>query len=207
MVDGTTGTVGSAGAFTSGTGGDGTTSSAGSTGGAGDTSSATTGSGGVGGGVMMPVVCSAQNGMGCADGEFCSYQDNQCGMGAVNGACTKRPKVCPPDLPGNPPELACGCDAELHASSCWTRHDGTDLSVTHLCATPVGMFACGGLFCTIGQAYCKHAVFDQGGSETTSCVHLPDCGATCDCLLSTTCGSTCGGTPEGGIEVFCPSGG
>ena len=203
IVDGTTGGS-STGASTGGAGGAGTASSAGSTS---DASSSTTGSGGFGGGVTMPVVCSAQSGVGCAGDEACDYPDNQCGMGQINGICVKRPNFCPPPLGNDPTPLACGCDAQLHKSSCATRKDGTDLSINNLCATPAGTYPCGALFCTLGTQYCKHVLFNQGALDITSCNPLPGCGATCDCLLSKTCGSTCGGTPEGGIEVFCPEGG
>lgn len=203
IVDGTT-SGGSTGASTSGAGGDGSTSSVASTS---DASSSAMGSGGFGGGVMMPVVCSAQGGVGCADDEICDYPDNQCGTGQINGICAKRPKFCPPELGNDTEAPACGCDAKLHKSGCATHEDGTDLSINNLCATPAGTYPCGALFCTLGTQYCKHLLYNQGASELTSCNPLPGCGATCDCLLSTTCGSTCGGTPEGGIEVFCPDGG
>lgn len=166
------------------------------------TSTSTAGPGGVGGGVVMPSACGEESGIGCPADQFCDYVDDGCGKGKINGVCTPRPQNCPPSF-----QPTCGCDMLVHNTPCDSQHEGADLSTVEWCVPPPGTFQCGAFFCTVGKEYCEHLVVNQGDSETASCQPLPPCGASCDCLLNVTCGSACGGTPEGGVEIYCPVGG
>jgi hypothetical protein len=173
----------------------------GGTGGGSTTTVGAGGASGVGGDPVLKVPCSNEEGVGCPDDQFCDYADDLCGKKTIHGICTPRPLGCPPTF-----QPTCGCDAAVYNTPCDAQREGTDLSAVTWCVPPAGMWQCGTFFCTVGKEFCEHQVVDQGASETASCKPLPACGASCDCLLSTGCGSSCGFTPEGGIEVFCPAG-
>ncbi|MFT3772587.1 MAG: hypothetical protein QM820_44925 [Minicystis sp.] len=157
------------------------------------------GPGGAGGGA--PVACGAQVGVTCPPDQFCDFSDDSCGNDQIAGVCTPRPLACPPVfIP------TCGCDAITHNTPCDANREGTDQSVLHLCVAPAGMFQCGAFFCTVGKEYCETHTSQENGPISFECLPPPpSCGGdlSCDCLLGKTCGTACGGTPEGGTDIFC----
>lgn len=143
----------------------------------------------------------------CAADEYCDYGPDNCGSWDNQGICTKRPVgACPPVfIP------TCGCDGQIHGSSCDANADGTDVNVNG-CMPPVGQFPCGATFCDSKTQYCirtQSDVLDE--TPTFVCKYIPaTCGGTasCACLSGEPCGDVCKDISNGGgHEVTCYEGG
>jgi hypothetical protein len=161
----------------------------------GTTTSGTTTTGGV--------TCGGLAGIQCATGQYCNYNDKQCGGNDGSGTCEVRPQGCPAIY-----EPVCGCDRKVYDSECEAENAGADVNVLGGCTPPSGKFGCGAHFCLLGAEYCRMTGSGVPGAPAGfACERLPtSCGTSpsCDCLKNETCGNLCRATSDGGLEVTCP---
>lgn len=140
----------------------------------------------------------------CSADEYCDYPDNLCGKGA-EGTCKPKPTSC--DFTYAP---VCTCDGTIASNDCAGYTEGNDIDAENDCPPPVNTFACGNVFCQIGQEYCQRAVSDIGGEpDSYSCKPVPDaCGKTpmCSCLVNEPCGQWCESLALAQLTLTCPGG-
>lgn len=138
---------------------------------------------------------------GCASDEYCDFPDDTCG---AQGVCAKKPLGCDSFY-----QPTCGCDGQVHGNGCEAASAGADVASTGGCVSPMGMFACGAIFCELGAEYCKEEYPAVSGVPLIhSCKPLPEACAMmpyCSCLLDEPCGSewVCDVTSEGGLMLSC----
>ncbi|MFU8803464.1 MAG: hypothetical protein ACNA8W_06625 [Bradymonadaceae bacterium] len=70
---------------------------------------------------------------GCPEGQYCYYEDRQCGASGVPGVC-RTMGACTDDI-----SEVCGCDgiSRVGSSTCVSQHDGVDSAPRSHCEGPV----------------------------------------------------------------------
>jgi hypothetical protein len=149
-------------------------------------------------------ICGGIAGTACADTHWCDWDDNSCGGSDGTGTCQPRPDTCKPLE-----EPVCGCDGTVYPTDCAAQMAGQDVADAGGCTPAAGEFACGHLFCTAADDYCRRSVSDVAGiPDDWACIALPGgCGATpdCTCLAGETCGDMCAASGDGFV-LTCPGG-
>jgi hypothetical protein len=145
-----------------------------------------------------------QSAADCADGQYCDFPDDSCGVSGVEGICTAVRTDC-----GGDDRPVCGCDDALHDTICAASTAGQDVAFLGECEVPSGAFRCGFSFCDSGDEYC----LEQAGTMPThACIALPpvcmppDCScitSCCGCDNATCCGEFCS-NDDGNLTYVCP---
>ena len=153
-----------------------------------------------------PTDCSLDN--PCFEDYFCNHWLNSCGENPHDSQqCALKRHACP--APENDRPI-CGCDGRVYATSCEAVQQGIDMAANeHTCATPPGMFMCGGWYCRRDTEYCHINMVETNGGAIYGhlCTPLPaSCeeAAGCACL-SEICDGACDGDPVAGIRLTCPT--
>jgi hypothetical protein len=148
--------------------------------------------------------CGGFTAQACADGFYCDYPANTCGVADEPGTCRIRPLGCDDNY-----EPVCGCDGEVHGNACDASAAGVDLNDLGGCTAPLDMFGCGHGFCDVGLSYCQIYGSDVAGVPSDhACVGVPSgCGDApdCACLADEPCGEVC--EADGAdVTLICPGG-
>lgn len=149
-------------------------------------------------------VCGGFAGMPCADGLWCDYPDDTCGVTDGSGVCRARPAGC-----NDYDDPVCACDGNIYANQCDAEAAGVDV-YSGSCEQIEGRFACGDKFCAIDTEYCALYVSDVASiPDSYVCVVAPaTCGGSvdCDCLVDEPCADF-GCEPQfQGYRITCPGG-
>lgn len=151
-----------------------------------------------------PVPCGPGVGTGCPGGQFCFFEDGQCGAGAATGACVDARSD---DECDTSQIAACGCDGALHPSDCAVNAAGLDVSLRGDCALADQQFRCGAEICHAGTDVCWHDESSEEPAEHdlgASC-YAPSCALDdCNCILMEIFGDLtpdCWTAPDGSTHV------
>jgi hypothetical protein len=151
-----------------------------------------------------PLACAPT--LPCAIGQYCVFADDKCGTTGLAGSCKPVPGGCS----GGGPAV-CGCDGQVHGSTCAAALEGVDLSSNQSCNAPSGTFACGAYFCGVSGQICEDdRNFANPVPDVYSCIAPPagcpsgcGCNACPPCPAGHMCKEVCTTDSSGGHHLTC----
>lgn len=106
--------------------------------------------------------CGGEAEIPCGTGQFCLFDDGDCGVGPAFGVCTRVPEVCTQEF-----SPVCGCDGEEYGNRCEAYAAGTsvenegscdlddgDLPNGEVCGGIAGIGCPDGQYCQLPQGQC-----------------------------------------------------